>query len=177
MIEPRLQVPEQTDEAMLPVPEIAPVSERPQPATPPADLPRDLRSKFALAAVAAVVLIGGGVLYVKLGRPDAIHSAAIARMSVPKAGASAVGTPDVPGANHAGDMETMIKRLSDKLVRDPANGEGWFLLARSHLEMGRHLEAAVASGSWSVCGFRRCASHGRWQTVDEGSPRRPAASD
>jgi tetratricopeptide (TPR) repeat protein len=93
--------------------------------------------------VAAVVLIGG-VCSTKLGRPDAIHSAAIARMSVPKAGASAVGTPDVPGANHAGDMETMIKRLSEKLARDPANGEGWFLLARSHLEMGRHLEAADA---------------------------------
>lgn len=49
-----------------------------------------------------------------------------------------------PQANSGGDLNTMVKRLADKMAKDPGNGEGWLLLARTYGELRRHAEAAEA---------------------------------
>lgn len=47
-------------------------------------------------------------------------------------------------ANSGGDLGTMAKRLAEKLAKDPANGEGWLLLARTYNELHQPKEAAAA---------------------------------
>lgn len=45
---------------------------------------------------------------------------------------------------NAGDLNVMAKRLADKLAKDPDNGEGWLLLARTYGEIRQPKEAAEA---------------------------------
>ena len=58
----------------------------------------------------------------------------------PPAGSSNETANDRPG----GDMQEMAKRLADRLARDPKNGSGWALLARSYVELRRYSEADAA---------------------------------
>ena len=44
----------------------------------------------------------------------------------------------------AGSLDVLAERLKQKLERNPENGEGWALLARSYVEMDRHAEAVPA---------------------------------
>jgi len=47
-------------------------------------------------------------------------------------------------ANSGGDLNTVVKRLADKMVADPKNGEGWLLLAKTYGELRKYPEAAAA---------------------------------
>lgn len=47
-------------------------------------------------------------------------------------------------ANTGGDLNTVVKRLADKMANDPNNGEGWLLLAKTYGELRKHPEAAAA---------------------------------
>lgn len=47
-------------------------------------------------------------------------------------------------ANSGGDLKSLVKPLADKLAKDPANGEGWLLLARTYRELHQYAEAAPA---------------------------------
>jgi cytochrome c-type biogenesis protein CcmH len=49
-----------------------------------------------------------------------------------------------PQANSGGDLNTVVKRLADKMVADPKNGEGWLLLAKTYGELRKYPEAAAA---------------------------------
>lgn len=44
----------------------------------------------------------------------------------------------------AGSIDILADRLKQKLEQHPDNGEGWALLARSYVELGRHAEALPA---------------------------------
>lgn len=46
--------------------------------------------------------------------------------------------------NSGGDLNTMVKRLASKMEKDPNNGEGWLLLARTYNELRQPKEAANA---------------------------------
>jgi len=46
--------------------------------------------------------------------------------------------------NVGGDLNVMVKRLADKLVKNPKDGEGWLLLARTYNEINQPKDAAVA---------------------------------
>jgi cytochrome c-type biogenesis protein CcmH len=56
----------------------------------------------------------------------------------------------VPGAEQTakapsgGDLNTVVKRLADKMAADPNNGEGWLLLAKTYGELRRYGEADAA---------------------------------
>lgn len=52
--------------------------------------------------------------------------------------------PAMGQANSGGDLETMAKRLADKLAADPNNGEGWALLGKTYSELRQYPEAAAA---------------------------------
>ncbi len=52
---------------------------------------------------------------------------------------------DRPG----GDLGVMTKRLADRLQREPNDGSGWALLARSYVELRRYKEADEAFATWA----------------------------
>ncbi|MFZ6819277.1 tetratricopeptide repeat protein [Undibacterium sp. Ji22W] len=47
-------------------------------------------------------------------------------------------------ANAGGDLNTLATRLAKKMEKDPKNGEGWLLLARTYSELRKPSEAANA---------------------------------
>ncbi len=92
------------------------------------------------AARGTVIWVALGVpllavlLYLQLGTPSALQ-------------------PQVPGAaspGHAGGdtstatMEQLVAGLAAKLQEEPQNAEGWFMLGRSYMSLGRYTEAANA---------------------------------
>lgn len=92
---------------------------------------RRLRLAAALA-VAVLIPAAAGGLYLELGAP---------------------GVGDVPLAGRQGgnvaenhDMDKLVGELRARLERDPENANGWLLLARSSLAIGRMQEAAEAFG-------------------------------
>lgn len=55
---------------------------------------------------------------------------------------------DMPAAHNqasaGGDLKTMAVRLAEKLAKNPANGEGWALLAQTYVELRQYKEADQA---------------------------------
>lgn len=49
-----------------------------------------------------------------------------------------------PKAQSGGDLNTVVKRLADKMAADPNNGEGWLLLAKTYGELRKYAEADAA---------------------------------
>jgi cytochrome c-type biogenesis protein CcmH len=47
-------------------------------------------------------------------------------------------------APSGGDLNTVVKRLADKMAADPNNGEGWLLLAKTYNELHKYGEADAA---------------------------------
>ena len=94
-----------------------------------------LRRHLIWAAPACIAAIGGA-LYGSLETPSGTTvSAPPAASSQPLQNAQ---------ANSGGDLNAMARRLAEKMARDPANGEGWLLLARTHGELRQYREAAEA---------------------------------
>lgn len=46
--------------------------------------------------------------------------------------------------NVGGDLNVMVKRLADKMAKNPDDGEGWLLLARTYSEINQPKESAAA---------------------------------
>jgi len=46
--------------------------------------------------------------------------------------------------NVGGDLTVMVKRLADKMAKNPEDGEGWLLLARTYSEINQPKDAAAA---------------------------------
>ncbi len=47
-------------------------------------------------------------------------------------------------AGSGGDLKAMASRLAEKIEKDPTNGEGWLLLARTYNELHQPMEASSA---------------------------------
>jgi cytochrome c-type biogenesis protein CcmH len=47
-----------------------------------------------------------------------------------------------PGKQASGDLNILLKRLEDRMEKEPDDAEGWALLARSYMELKRYPEAA-----------------------------------
>ena len=108
-----------------------------QPATPvaaaaSASTPRPSKNLLGGLSVAVLALAVGG--YLGFGSP-AMRSA---------------GPPgSAPAAEAAQDMTeaqflAAVEQLATRLAQEPGNGEGWALLARSYVRMGRHADAVPA---------------------------------
>lgn len=52
--------------------------------------------------------------------------------------------PETPASASAPDVESMVAGLAERLTEDPNDVEGWTMLARSYVVMGRFSEAARA---------------------------------
>jgi cytochrome c-type biogenesis protein CcmH len=96
-------------------------------------VPRGLWVAVGLIALAAV-----GAGYWWLGSPAA----------PPEVGTRSIG--QLATANRAphptgnDQMAAMVQRLADRLKAQPADAEGWAMLARSYANLGRHAEALAA---------------------------------
>jgi cytochrome c-type biogenesis protein CcmH len=91
-----------------------------------------------LAVVLLVALpLAAGLLYYKLGSQVSITIPAVS----PEAPASQ------PMAEHsamAGDLEPLLESLKEKLEKNPGDGAGWALLARSYVELRQHAKSIPA---------------------------------
>ena len=123
----------------------APAAASAVPPAPPAPASPAARSNGAWPWLlgAAVVAVAGG-LYAWLGNPAGVASAPPPPAAQSQAPMTAM--PAVPGeqAGSGGDLKVMAQRLADKLNKDPNNGEGWALLARTYVELRQHADADAA---------------------------------
>jgi cytochrome c-type biogenesis protein CcmH len=94
----------------------------------PAPSSRGGRAPAVVIALSVPVL--AGLLYWKLGAPDAF---------------SPIATP-IESSHQltAGQVEEMVQQLSARLQREPDNVEGWVILARTYYTMRKFPEAAAA---------------------------------
>lgn len=96
-----------------------------------------VQSSAHSARVLALVLlitvpIAAVVLYWQLGRFDSLQGDL----------ATAVEHQNAPGMNMT--MDEAIARLKARLEQEPANAEGWYMLARSYMSMQRYAESIDA---------------------------------
>jgi len=83
------------------------------------------------ALVLALLLpLASVATYLVVGQPRALQALAEAQADAHPVGAQ--------------DVEAMVAKLAERLQADPANAEGWLMLARSHAALGRHGDAVAA---------------------------------
>ena len=104
--------------------------------TTPTRAPRQVSSRPVALALAIIVPTASGLLYWQLGNPLAMTQPSAASMTAQR------GVGDE--ASFSDGMEPLIERLKQKMEQNPNDGEGWALLARSYMGMGRYAEAALA---------------------------------
>ena len=92
--------------------------------------------RLALAAVAVVVPAGALGLYLHLGSPDTPGHPFAERAPAPAVAAGS--TPPM------GDMDQAVAGLTARLERQPDDMDGWILLARSYMNLGRMADAVDA---------------------------------
>jgi cytochrome c-type biogenesis protein CcmH/NrfG len=51
---------------------------------------------------------------------------------------------EIPARRNAGDLNELARQLAEKLKRDPGNGQGWALLARSYVNLQQFADAEQA---------------------------------
>lgn len=104
-------------------------------ATPSAVAPTDRRPVWLAAAISAAVAVLTVALYLQLGTPTALQS--VSNQGGQQQNAHAV-TPQ--------QIQAMVIKLAERLQDNPADGEGWLMLARSYSTLGRFAEASAAFG-------------------------------
>ena len=84
-----------------------------------------------------VIPLATGSLYYKLGSPASVN--------IPSTSPDGFVTQSmVEHSSMMGDLEPLLESLKKKLEKDPGNGEGWALLARSYVEIRQHAESILA---------------------------------
>jgi cytochrome c-type biogenesis protein CcmH len=103
----------------------------------------EANSQFSLStwSVFLLVPIAAAILYAKLGAPQAASVTKPSTVMQPETAAVAM---DASASHEMGDLSLMADKLAKKLEKNPKNGEGWALLARSYVELKRHNEAVPA---------------------------------
>ena len=81
------------------------------------------------------------IIYNKIGSPESITIPSIVTNQM-----SEVATSQATAEHNAkaGDLEPLLNALKSKLEKNPGDGSGWALLARSYVELRRHAEAVPA---------------------------------
>lgn len=105
------------------------------PAETPWLTPQRLRIGLSLVAVVLAIAIFAGYAGFR-GDDKAVGSEDAFKMAPP--------VDQAAKAPSGGDLNTVVKRLADKMAADPNNGEGWLLLAKTYNELHRYADADAA---------------------------------
>ena len=97
---------------------------------------RQMHGTPVALALAVIVPTASGLLYWQLGNPLA--------MTEPSAASIAAQRGSEDGDQFSEGMGQLVEQLKQKMAQNPDDGEGWALLARSYMGMGRYPEAALA---------------------------------
>lgn len=97
-----------------------------------------LGKKLGLIAGAVVVVLAAAALWMSTPSTEAPKTASLAEPG------TMPPLTQTPQASSGGDLNTVVKKLADKMVNDPNNGEGWLLLAKTYSELRRHADADAA---------------------------------
>jgi cytochrome c-type biogenesis protein CcmH len=91
-----------------------------------------LLAAIAVTLIAACAVVGG---YIISGQNKLGTVAAVTAPTTP---------PAAPTAEAAagGDLDPLLRRLEDRLKREPDDAQGWALLARTQMELEQHAKAA-----------------------------------
>lgn len=92
-----------------------------------------VNSRAAGAALAVIIPLAGGLLYLEWGNQQAIILPSVSL-------STAQGGSDYAHQTSEG-LDELSERLKKKLEQNPNDGVGWALLARSYVEIGRHADA------------------------------------
>jgi cytochrome c-type biogenesis protein CcmH len=104
--------------------------------------PAALRITVAATALVSVCAVATAV-YITRPRAEPAASAHAAWPLPSQHASMSFPGPAAPGA--AGNLEVLATRLAARLqTRDTEDGDGWALLGRSYVVMGRHEEALAA---------------------------------
>lgn len=96
-------------------------------------------SRRLLLAVAGAVVLIAGAGYWWTGSPGLLAGGGDSARANPHA------TGEVaPHATDAAQMSAMVEQLAERLQKEPANAEGWAMLARSYTVLERHADALKA---------------------------------
>lgn len=87
--------------------------------------------------IPAGILVLGIVVYFSFFRPGTVA----VPDAMPPIPPLTTGAGPAPANTKGGDLNTVVKRLADKMEADPKNGEGWLLLAKTYGELRRFAEA------------------------------------
>ncbi len=109
------------------------------------NLPNKSKPSFLKARWFAPALAGavGLALFVLISKLIAAYPEMAE--STPSAAANVANTSTVdvsPTKQTSGDLNVLLKRLEDRMAKEPDDAEGWALLARSYMELKRYPEAA-----------------------------------
>ena len=104
-----------------------------------ADAP-PVRSGGRSALLALLVLVPALTLglYQYLGSPQHVDVAG------PGGPTASAGNPHAGGKNDLASVEEMVQQLADRLEKEPNNPDGWYMLGRSYMSMGRYADAVKA---------------------------------
>ena len=85
----------------------------------------------------ALLPLAATLIYLKIGNPASI--------AIPATAPSAdMAQAKIERNAMVGDIEPLLNSLKSKLEKNPGDGAGWVLLARSYIELGRHADAVLA---------------------------------
>lgn len=110
----------------------------PVPPTPAVPAPGGRVPRRLWGVAAAFVLVLAVLGYGWKGTPQAVGT------PPPGFEQQQAGGPGAPQRTGAEELEPLIKQLKDRLDKQPGDLEGWRLLARSQMTLGRFAEAAAA---------------------------------
>ena len=85
----------------------------------------------------AILPLAATLIYLKIGNPASIAIPATAP-------SEDMAQAKIEHSAMAGDIEPLLNSLKSKLEKNPGDGTGWALLARSYVELRRHADAVLA---------------------------------
>jgi len=99
----------------------------------PQAAPPDRQQRLLAGVLALFIPLVAAGMYYHLGSPAALAVASQDR--------------SFGGPQHeisAADVSTLVQGLSERMRREPANADGWYMLARSYTAIGRYQDAVLA---------------------------------
>jgi cytochrome c-type biogenesis protein CcmH len=122
-----------------------PLPESSEPAAPPQPTSVTRRPSLALFLGVAVFVLGlGGVGYTFTGAPQVVGKTSDEVIAALKGPGAAAGTEQAHATPTREQIEALVAQLAERMQSRPDDAEGWLMLARSQMMLGRLPEALAA---------------------------------